>query len=80
MQVAHDEKELIVVISDDGPGFDVERTRATYDKRGNLGLLNMIERTQQIGGTLTIVSNPGHGTTVSLRVPLNAEAHTFNPL
>jgi signal transduction histidine kinase len=80
MRVAHNARELTIVIIDDGPGFDVERTRATYDKRGSLGLLNMIERTQQIGGTLTIDSVPGHGTTVSLRVPLNAEAHTLNPL
>jgi signal transduction histidine kinase len=79
MQVAYDDKELTIVIMDDGPGFDVGRVRSTYDKRGSLGLLNMMERTQQIGGTLTIDSVPGRGTTVSLRVPLNAEAHTLNP-
>ncbi len=64
--------QLHVKVIDSGPGFDVRRVQSTYDRRGSLGLLNMNERAQQIGGTLRIESAIGRGTTVMLSVPVNA--------
>jgi len=73
MNVAHQAERLLIEVTDDGPGFDIARIRSTYDQRGSLGLLNMTERAQQIGGILKIESTPGTGTRVSLDVPLDAQ-------
>jgi signal transduction histidine kinase len=40
--------------------------------RKGLGLVAMRERVSAIGGTLQIESRPGHGTEVSIRLPLEA--------
>jgi signal transduction histidine kinase len=57
-----------LMTTDDGRGFDPEGTTAT--EAGHFGLLGMRERTNKIGGTLSIVSKPGRGTTVTVKVPL----------
>lgn len=58
---------LVAIVEDDGRGFDPEAAAAGD---GALGLFGMRERAGLIGGSLTIESRPGHGTTVYLRVPL----------
>jgi glucose-6-phosphate-specific signal transduction histidine kinase len=35
-----------------------------------LGLIGMQERVAHLGGTLTIQSEPGHGTAIIVRIPL----------
>lgn len=51
-------------ISDNGSGFDPATTT-----RG-AGLQNMEDRLEALGGTITIVSTPGAGTTVRGSVPV----------
>jgi len=60
-----------VVIWDDGIGFD---TRTTLTPGSHAGLLGMRERALSLGGTLTIDSRPGHGTTVRLDLPADGNA------
>ena len=55
-------------IRDDGAGFKIPRGQGT--PRKGLGLVAMRERVSAIGGTLQIESRPGHGTEVSIRLPL----------
>jgi signal transduction histidine kinase len=69
--VAEQNRQLTVGVRDDGQGFDVDRLNADYDQRGSLGMLNMRERAQDIGGQLSIRSQPGKGTTIVLTVPLD---------
>ncbi|MER6025367.1 sensor histidine kinase [Streptomyces sp. NPDC001851] len=61
--------EVTLDIRDDGTGFDPaavpERTRS-----GGFGLDGMRARAERIAGSLTVESEPGHGTAVSARVPL----------
>ena len=55
-------------IKDDGKSFDVERVlRAGKSKR--LGLLGMRERVEMVGGTFTVESAPGQGTTIQAQIP-----------
>jgi signal transduction histidine kinase len=61
---------VIATAQDDGRGFDVEAVKRTYDQRGSLGLTNMNERAALVGGTAEIMSRPGKGTTVVIRIPL----------
>ena len=59
---------LWVEIADNGRSFPVKETLlARSNKR--LGLVGMRERIEMIGGTLTIESIPGQGTTVRAEVP-----------
>jgi signal transduction histidine kinase len=51
-------------VTDDGPGFDP----ATVTAGG--GSENMVDRIGAIGGTVTLRSAPGQGTTVAIRIPL----------
>jgi signal transduction histidine kinase len=53
-----------LAIDDDGVGFDPERRRT----RGH-GLRNIAARTQQIGGTLVVISQPQHGTQILVHFP-----------
>jgi signal transduction histidine kinase len=64
---------LYVEIKDNGVGFDVEATKSTYDQRTSLGLINMDERAQAIGGHATLTSTLGKGTTVSIEVPFTKQ-------
>ena len=64
---------LIVQVSDNGTGFDVEEARRDATQNGSsvhFGLRTMQERVEQAGGTLEIVSKPGTGTTLKARFPL----------
>ncbi len=60
---------VILDIRDDGRGFDPlvlpERSRT-----GGFGLAGMRARAERIAGSLTVESEPGHGTALSARVPL----------
>jgi signal transduction histidine kinase len=54
---------LRLTIHDDGQGFRPERERG-------LGLLGMQERVRRLHGTFDVDSQPGHGTTVNVALPL----------
>jgi signal transduction histidine kinase len=69
IELREEPRSLIVKISDDGVGFDVEATRQHYAQRGSLGLLNMRERANLIDAIFSIQSHPGSGTTLTLTVP-----------
>jgi signal transduction histidine kinase len=55
---------LTVVVADDGNGFDPE-ARSQGD-----GLTHMNDRADAAGGTLIVASQPGHGTTIALELPV----------
>jgi signal transduction histidine kinase len=57
---------LVVTVADDGIGFD---PAAPGLRSRRLGLTSMEERARALGGTLSVVSRPGEGTTVTLEVP-----------
>ena len=61
-------QELVLSVSDDGVGFD---PAASAPREDCFGLDGMAERARSAGGTLTVVSSPGRGTTVTTRLPLS---------
>ena len=61
---------FVAEAEDDGCGFDVGAVQVRYDERNSLGMVNMHERAELIGGTLRIASAPGQGTRITLTVPL----------
>ena len=63
-------REVRLEVKDDGRGFDSEH----YDggRGGHFGLVGMRERAEQMGGSATVRSEPGAGTEVTVRVPIEA--------
>lgn len=59
--------QLVVTIQDDGRGFHPDLVPAAG--RPSFGLLIMRERAESVGGSLELVSQPGQGTQVIVRVP-----------
>jgi signal transduction histidine kinase len=65
-------------IEDNGRGFvlpagEEPGTDAPAQTARGLGLIGMRERAALFGGTLTIASTPGHGTTLTLELPIPTE-------
>lgn len=56
----------VLRVSDDGKGFDPQAVRAAGR---HLGLVSMRDRASGVGGSLTVESAPGQGTTVEMEVP-----------
>jgi signal transduction histidine kinase len=63
---------LCMMIKDDGKSFDAKRALCAKGN-GRLGLLGMRERLEMVGGTFSIESSPGHGTSVITRIPITPE-------
>ena len=55
---------LDIAIADDGAGFDSGR------RREGLGLRGIDERVKELGGVMTITSEPGRGTMLAMQLPL----------
>lgn len=60
------DKDILIIINDDGKGFDT-----VHRKSHGFGLKIIEERTAEMGGTLEIISSPGEGCRISIRVPLD---------
>lgn len=59
---------LRLVVADDGRGFD----RSGPEHRSGLGLASLEERARLLGGTLSLASAPGRGTTIEVVLPTGA--------
>jgi PAS domain S-box-containing protein len=68
VEVLRDDCDLVVTVTDDGRGFEMEHLPAS----SGLGLTGMQERAALVNGHLAIRSNLQGGTSVVLRVPLAA--------
>lgn len=68
-QVGVQGETLEVVVRDWGRGFEPARVRVDQQR---FGLLGMRERAKTLGATCQVASQPGQGTTVSVRLPLAA--------
>jgi PAS domain S-box-containing protein len=62
--------EVRLVIEDDGKGFDASEPLS----EGQVGLVGIRERTHLVGGSVTVESSPGRGTTICVSVPLPGPA------
>lgn len=65
VRLTHTATQLEIEVRDDGRGFNPDDLPA-----GHYGLLGLQERARLAGGTLTIASQPGQGTSLKLVLPL----------
>lgn len=69
VQVLGQNGRILVAVKDDGVGFDTAHIRG----RG-LGLIGIQERVLELGGKVTLVSQPNQGSAVSVSIPVEQEA------
>jgi two-component system, NarL family, sensor histidine kinase UhpB len=68
LSLTQDQNAISLRVRDDGIGFDLSQ------KFAGLGIAGMRERASLLEGTLTIVSQPGQGTTVEVCLPLSTSS------
>lgn len=66
MDISDGESVLTLEVSDNGRGMEA----GAQEKRHSFGLVGLIERAKTVGGWLDISSRNGHGTSLTLSVPL----------
>jgi two-component system, NarL family, sensor histidine kinase DegS len=59
-----------ITIQDDGIGFDPRQAERNREKWASFGLRGIQERCRLLGGTAVIESHPGHGTRITIELPL----------
>lgn len=59
-------------IADDGRGFDTMDAASVSNGRHSLGLVEMQERIEMVGGSFRLRSTPAEGTIIRVSVPLSA--------
>lgn len=67
--IQHEPGSIVATVTDDGRGFKLEPRES--GPGGGLGLEGMRERASYAAGHLEIESEPGRGTTVRVRVPVD---------
>ena len=73
LRVARRDNAIELTVTDDGTGFDPQRVLAREEdvgvEGGHFGLRGIQDRVEMLGGTLTIDSAPGRGTSLSVVLP-----------
>lgn len=72
VRVGYAEGWITLGIHDDGRGFDPRGAPGLQE--GHFGLQGMRERANRLDGTVKIESSPGKGATISVHVPIHAQA------
>ena len=67
VRIQMDGETLWIQIEDEGQGFDYQ---AAINSSNTMGLMNMLERAEMVGGLLSIQTAPGEGTIITCRLPL----------
>ena len=68
--VKFERKETTITVKDNGVGFQLLESVGDLTRAGKLGLAGMQERAQLLGGSLSIQSEPGKGTTIVVKAPV----------
>ncbi|GLW63611.1 two-component sensor histidine kinase [Actinomadura rubrobrunea] len=74
VRLRFDEETARLTVADDGVGFDPDdAVQPDLGTGEHVGLLGLRRRAAALGGTVSIRSAPGAGTTVSVELPSNAD-------
>lgn len=68
VKLEFNERDVCLLVADDGQGFAPPRSISNLAGRGKLGLLGMKERAELVGGKFDLTSRPGEGTRIAVRV------------
>ena len=60
----------VLQLTDDGCGFNLPKDLCEYVTFNRFGLVGVMERVRQVGGSILIDTCPGNGTCVTVKVPM----------
>ena len=78
IRIATNDGLVEINVEDDGVGFDTD----LVNQSGGMGLRNIKERMERLGGSFTIISSissPGEGTKLRVRAPISDPQTTGEP-
>lgn len=74
-------KYVLILISDNGVGFDVDAVMSRIrDKSESYGLIGLMDRVKQLQGTIMLNSKAGVGTAYSIKLPISKEVMEHDSL
>jgi two-component system sensor histidine kinase UhpB len=71
IKLTQNDGHCTMTLCDDGIGID-----GAHRRRHGLGMINMRERTQAVGGTFIVRNLPGGGTQITVDIPRHEHPHT----
>jgi signal transduction histidine kinase len=74
IEVRSEAQTLVFFIGDDGVGFVFPEQPDRLTSEGHFGLIGMLERAAQLGGSLHVDTAPGQGTRIVVRLPTQPRA------
>ena len=70
----YEENEIILIVADDGKGFDVSTIPDTSrEDNSGFGMAMMRERVYLLSGKLDVKSSPGNGCEITVTIPISKE-------
>ena len=64
---------VLLTVRDDGRGFNPHDAMKPASTTGGFGLKSLEENVEQLGGSFSIDSEPGNGTTVAISIPFDSQ-------
>lgn len=71
LQIINNNNEILIIISDDGIGFNTNSDGNSSKGNKSFGLVTMRERIESIGGNIKFESELNNGTTILIKLPIN---------
>ncbi len=65
-----DAEDAVLSVRDDGMGFAVPASLSVLTQAGHFGLIGIAERMALARGAMDVVSRPGEGTVITVRIPM----------
>jgi two-component system NarL family sensor kinase len=73
VSIARGGDDVVLAVTDNGQGFDVEQALSARRTPGTFGLVAIRERVRLLHGTMEVHSSDGQGTTMIVTVPYEAQ-------
>jgi two-component system NarL family sensor kinase len=73
VSIARGGDDVVLVVTDNGQGFDVEQALSARRTPGTFGLVAIRERVRLLHGTMEVQSSDGEGATLIVTVPFEAQ-------
>jgi signal transduction histidine kinase len=78
VSVTREGRRIVLEVADDGRGIAAGRQEEAL-REGHIGLASALQRVRAIGGEAEVSSEPGKGTTVRARIPIEERAGVEQP-
>jgi signal transduction histidine kinase len=66
--IKREPRNVMITVADNGKGFSSDAIAVPQSSNGGFGLRGMAERARMLGGKQTVQSNPGAGTTITIKL------------